>query len=164
MDYKYIEQLLERYWECQTTLEEEAILRNFFRQADIPASLLPYRDIFQVEEEMAEVRLSDDFDKRLMERLEVKEEEEVAQCQTISITQRLRPLYRAAAVVAVVLTIGMAAQQGFNRNDDDEAAQQQLTAAENQSDTLQLFTDMPEVSPQTEAVLAPVSTDTLLIQ
>ena len=25
MDYKYIEQLLERYWECQTTLEEEAI-------------------------------------------------------------------------------------------------------------------------------------------
>jgi len=39
-----------------------------------------------------------------------------------------------------------------------------LTAAENQNDTLQLFTDMPEVSPQTEAVLAPVSTDTLLIQ
>ena len=30
MDYKYIEQLLERYWEGETTLQEEAILRTFF--------------------------------------------------------------------------------------------------------------------------------------
>ena len=27
MDYKYIEQLLERYWECQTSPEEEQILK-----------------------------------------------------------------------------------------------------------------------------------------
>ena len=25
MDYKYIEQLLERYWQCETSLEEEGI-------------------------------------------------------------------------------------------------------------------------------------------
>ena len=30
MDYKYIEQLLERYWQCETTLQEENILRAFF--------------------------------------------------------------------------------------------------------------------------------------
>ena len=30
MDYKYIEQLLERYWNCETSLEEEQILRSFF--------------------------------------------------------------------------------------------------------------------------------------
>ena len=34
MDYKYIEQLLERYWEGETTLQEEAILRAFFSQED----------------------------------------------------------------------------------------------------------------------------------
>ncbi|MBO4612934.1 MAG: pyruvate ferredoxin oxidoreductase [Bacteroidaceae bacterium] len=164
MDYKYIEQLLERYWECQTTLEEEAILRNFFRQADIPASLLPYRDLFLAEEKMADAHLSEDFDKRLMERIEGVEAKEETPCRTISITQRLRPLYRAAAVVAIVLTIGMAAQQGFTRSGNEEATPQ-LSAAETQGDSLQLFTDMPEVSTQTEAVLVPSSsTDTLMIQ
>ena len=32
MDYKYIEQLMDRYWECETSLEEEQILRTFFSQ------------------------------------------------------------------------------------------------------------------------------------
>ena len=46
MDYKYIEQLLERYWRCETSLQEEEILCAFFSQEDIPAALLPYRDLF----------------------------------------------------------------------------------------------------------------------
>ena len=29
MDYKDIEQLLERYWQCETSVEEEATLRDF---------------------------------------------------------------------------------------------------------------------------------------
>lgn len=36
MDYKYINQLLERYWRCETSLEEEDILRSFFSQKDVP--------------------------------------------------------------------------------------------------------------------------------
>ena len=39
MDYKYIEQLLERYWAAETSLEEEDILRAFFSQKEIPAEL-----------------------------------------------------------------------------------------------------------------------------
>ena len=49
MDYKYITQLLERYWNCETSLEEEAILRTFFSQKDVPAELLPYKDLFTYE-------------------------------------------------------------------------------------------------------------------
>jgi len=37
MDYKYIEQLLERYWRCETSLQEEEILRLFFSQEEVPA-------------------------------------------------------------------------------------------------------------------------------
>ena len=54
MDYKYIQQLLERYWMCETTLEEEEILRTFFSQKDIPAGLLRYKDLFAYEQ--ADVR------------------------------------------------------------------------------------------------------------
>ena len=46
MDYKYIEQLLERYWQCETTLQEESILRTFFSQEDVPASLMQYKALF----------------------------------------------------------------------------------------------------------------------
>ena len=70
MNYKYIEQVLERYWECQTTFEEEAILRSFFAQTDIPASLLPYRSLFMAEEDMAREHLDEDFEQRVMKTLE----------------------------------------------------------------------------------------------
>ena len=40
MDSKYIEQLLERYWQCETSLEEEAQLRTFFMEGDVPGHLL----------------------------------------------------------------------------------------------------------------------------
>ena len=46
MDYRYIEQLLERYWRCETTLQEEEILRTFFSQDDIPAGLERYKALF----------------------------------------------------------------------------------------------------------------------
>ena len=39
MDYKYIEQLLERYFNAETSLEEESILRTFFSQTDVPAEM-----------------------------------------------------------------------------------------------------------------------------
>ena len=49
MDYKYIEQLLERYWAAETSLEEEDILRAFFSQKEIPAELEQYRTLFVYE-------------------------------------------------------------------------------------------------------------------
>ena len=36
MNYKYIDQLLERYWNCETSIQEEQILRAFFQQEEIP--------------------------------------------------------------------------------------------------------------------------------
>ena len=45
MDYKYIEQLLERYWQCETSLEEESELRSFFSEEEVPAHLLRYKEL-----------------------------------------------------------------------------------------------------------------------
>ena len=112
MDYKYITQLLERYWECQTTLEEENILRAFFSQDDIPASLLQYRDLFVYEtvEPKTDV-LGQEFDDKI---LAIISEGEPVKAKIVSMRQRMMPLFRAVAAVAIFLTVGNAMQMSLN--------------------------------------------------
>lgn len=116
LDYKYIEQLLERYWECQTTLVEETILRDFFAQEDVPVHLLKYRQLFIYEsEEVKTDMLGEDFDERMMALIN---EETPVKARTISLSQRLRPLLRAAAVVAVFVCIGGAVEHAIDTPDN----------------------------------------------
>lgn len=46
MDSKQIEQLLEKYWNCETSLEEEQQLRAHFR-GEVPESLSEIADLFR---------------------------------------------------------------------------------------------------------------------
>lgn len=71
MDSKYIEQLLERYWQCETSLEDEAELRAFFSGSDVPKHLLRYKDLFVYQQLQQEVHLGEDFDARVLAEVEV---------------------------------------------------------------------------------------------
>lgn len=115
MDYKYIEQLLERYFQCETTLKEEEILRTFFSQEDVPVWLMKYQTLFSYEAQREEP-LGDDFDKRM---LTIIEQEEPVKARVLTMTQRLKPLFKAAAIVAIVLTIANAAQAPWDRGWDN---------------------------------------------
>ena len=122
MDYKYIEQLLERYFKCETSLEEERILRTFFSQKDVPVTLLPYRDLFMYEQSgMEEAHLSSDFDERMLALID--DEPKHVKARTITMQSRLRPLYKAAAVVGVILSLGLAAQMPYQREALQDAQQ-----------------------------------------
>ena len=67
MDYKYIKQLLERYWVCETSLEEEEILRTFFSQKEVPAELEKYRALFvYAHQEATQDALGSDFDAKII--------------------------------------------------------------------------------------------------
>ncbi|MEM9887618.1 MAG: hypothetical protein AAF849_17115 [Bacteroidota bacterium] len=46
-DTKYIEQLLNQYFEGGTSMEEEQVLKNYFQQSEIADHLLPYQSMFQ---------------------------------------------------------------------------------------------------------------------
>ena len=105
MDYKYIEQLLERYWAAETSLEEGSILRTFFSQKNIPAEMEHLRPLFT--DNAVGQTLGDDFDARIMKAIGV---EKVVKAREVSLTQRLIPLFKAAAVVAIILTLGGALQ------------------------------------------------------
>ena len=41
----------------------------------------------------------------------------------MSLTQRLKPLFKAAAIVAIILTLGNAAQVAFNKDLPDDAVE-----------------------------------------
>lgn len=123
MDYKYIEQLLERYWRCETTLEEEGILRAFFGQKEVPAHLESYKPLFEYAQEAKAERMPDDgFDERM---LALIGEPEPVKARRITLTHRLMPLFKAAAVVAIFLSLGNAAQMPYSEkavHDDVEVA------------------------------------------
>ena len=102
MDYKYIEQLLERYWACETSMEEEQILRAFFRQKEVPAHLLPYKSLFAYEDAAADLHLGEDFDERILAQVERPS----VKARRLPMRRRMMPLFKAAAVVAVMLSLG----------------------------------------------------------
>lgn len=108
MDYKYIEQLLDRYWQCATSPEEESILRAFFSQKEMPAELEKYKSLFVYENAQAKLHLDESFDERVLAAAGIAEEEEekpstkVVKIGHVTLATRLRPLFRAAAAVAIV--------------------------------------------------------------
>lgn len=115
MDYKYINQLLERYWTAETTLEEEEILRAFFSQIDIPAELERYRHLFVYEQTQPKTDvLGEEFDERVLAMIDEPATTKV-KARAITMTHRLMPLFKAAAIVAIILTLGNAMQVPFSQ-------------------------------------------------
>lgn len=150
MNYQYIEQLVERYFNGETSLMEEQILRAFFSQSEqeVPEALRPYQPLFaalQVED-----ALGDAFDERI---LELTEGTERVKARRITFGERFRPLFRAAAVVAILLTLGNA----FNSSLDPEdnafgfwgATPQgsDKASAKEESDSLHFFSENYGVEP-----------------
>jgi hypothetical protein len=114
MDYKYIKQLLERYWRCETSLEEENILRAFFSQENIPAELMRYKAFFNYEETQQNDVLGEEFDDRIMSMIEASAP---VRARVITMPQRFKPFFKAVAVVAIILTLGNAMQLPFGQHD-----------------------------------------------
>ena len=121
MDYKYIEQLLERYFEGETTLSEEQILKTFFSQDEdeLPQQLCHYKPLFTAMEK--DETLDSSFDEKMLALIgedntaattgngsEQKTEQKVVKAHIITMRERLQPLFRAAAAVAIVLTLSNA--------------------------------------------------------
>lgn len=115
MDYKYIEQLMERYWNCETSLEEEQILRSFFRQKEIPAHLLRYKALFAYQEAEKEIGLGDDFDAKVLAQVE----RPIVKVQRLTVRARFMPLFKAAAMVAVLFVMGTVVQRSMEDDDND---------------------------------------------
>lgn len=135
MDYKYIEQLIERYWNCETSPQEEQILRSFFSQKDVPVHLSRYKALFTFENNEKELSLSEDFDRKLLSEIE----KPTVKAHRISLYRRMMPMFKAAAAIAIVVLLGKAAQNSFYNQTDTTKAQATQNYHETYSDPKQAY-------------------------
>ena len=139
MDFTYIEQLLQRYFAAETSLQEEHILREFFAQDDVPAHLLPWKPLFAAEKQLSEAHLDDSFNERI---LSLTGQQHV-QARRVTFRYRLRPLFQAAACAAVAIAIGTAVEHSTAPTDSTPPAPSLAGSAINSLDEL----DASEVAP-----------------
>jgi hypothetical protein len=121
MEQAKIRALLEKYWQAETSVEEERALAEYFRQPEIPADLEPVRGVFAWREEEAELRPGADFDSRMLRRIgdmegsgEGERDEAVRGGEVVSggeIVRRGKVVsgfaVRFAAAAAVILCLGI---------------------------------------------------------
>lgn len=70
MDFDRIEKLLAKYWECETTLQEEEELRKFFNTAEVPKHLAEYAPLFQYySSEKQKESLDSSFDEAVLRKI-----------------------------------------------------------------------------------------------
>ena len=69
MDSKNLEQLLEKYWNCETTLEEEQQLRTFFQNGSIPDAMKDTTTLFRFFEAEKNKTLQENFEKTVTKEL-----------------------------------------------------------------------------------------------
>jgi hypothetical protein len=104
MDYNRIEELLARYWDCETTIEEEKELRELFKDPAVPEKYRKEAALFgYFEEESNQGNLGEFFDHRVLE--EVNKTSESTSIQKQGRVRRMwLDVVKAAAVVAILVT------------------------------------------------------------
>ncbi|MCD7974174.1 MAG: hypothetical protein LUG18_16170 [Candidatus Azobacteroides sp.] len=116
MNILEIEVLLSKYWNCETSVEEELILKNFFVSEEVPEYLEKYKAFFLFQEKQQHLSVHADFDKKVMDIISRQEEE-----KTISIynkKQLIFHLVRVAAVILLCLIVGLGTAYLVNEEEE----------------------------------------------
>lgn len=102
MDSERIDLLLERYWNCVSTQEEEAEIKDYFDKNDrIPAHLTSVAPLFQYYTKEAESKLEDsNFDKELFEKID---KVQPPKAKMRKLEQSFQNYMKVAAAIALVI-------------------------------------------------------------
>jgi hypothetical protein len=100
MEQAEIRALLEKYWDAETTLEEEQRLADYFRRPEIDPSLEEFRSLFIWREEEARLVPGEGFDERLLQVIGA-----MAGDPAKAVVRRFSFGYSAAAAILVCIVI-----------------------------------------------------------
>jgi len=73
MESEKIKQLLEKYWACETSLEEEKQLKEFFSQPNLSPNWAKHQAMFQFFKAEGEQEIIGDFEESLTQKIKIKE-------------------------------------------------------------------------------------------
>lgn len=98
MDYKRIEFLLDKFWQCETTLEEEEELRHCFTCGEeLPEYLQQFRELFVLQFRERQVCLTEDFNRKILSEIRKRKVRRPVRKQII---------FRVAGVVILLMMAG----------------------------------------------------------
>jgi hypothetical protein len=130
MDYNNIRKLLDKYWEGESSLQEETQLREFFTGTDVPEDLKTYQPLFQFFQMEQDKNLNGDFDQRLIQELKSSEK------PTAKVRRLPYYLMRVAAAGLLLFSIYFVNEQ-WNQDSYEAAASEEMTPEEAYAQTKQ---------------------------
>lgn len=111
-----IDQLVEKFWRGETSLEEEATLSEFFAYNEIPEKYEGAAAYFEmINEENMSLELDASFDEKILAEIEGKSKPKGA-------IVYLKPFFQAAAAVAAVLVLTLLVTSNNNDNTLDASS------------------------------------------
>ena len=100
MAYNNIEVLLNKYWEGETTLQEEITLHEYFNNGNVEEKLKPYQPLFQFFKEEKQEGITDkDFDEKVLAALEQPKIQPRRK-------RKWRTIAKIAASIVIIFSIG----------------------------------------------------------
>jgi len=100
MDSKRIEQLLEKYWNAETSLEEEQELHQFFQGNDVPENLKETAVLFRYFETEKTRTLNENFDATVTKQIKQRHGGKI-----VSMTNWFQMVRVAAGIIVVVAAV-----------------------------------------------------------
>lgn len=70
MDYNQLETLIKKYWDCETSLEEEERLREWFRTHEVPERFKEAAKLFSYFDEQKQKATGDHFDRQITKKIQ----------------------------------------------------------------------------------------------
>ncbi len=140
MNQKYIHELLEKYWEAETSLNEEKVLQTYFESEEVPAEFAAFKPLFIAKTKSQSTKLSDNFESIFLANLEQNEnvfkletkEDTIVKSQHAEI-KKLRWLAGIAASIALILSVYIVMPKdtfdGLAFNNENELSEAEHEAA-----------------------------------
>lgn len=118
MDLDRIEQLLAKYWECETTVEEEKELKKFFNSAEVPQKWQSVAPLFQYyENEKKNGKLDGLFDEQILAQIET-EQASASPGGRGKVVRWFYDIAKVAAVVLILVTAGYFVREEYINKKD----------------------------------------------